>query len=330
VSFQYQEYEGIDPLKQPLIGYLLNYRGVHATPDRLLIGSGTSVMIFWLAFIMRKSCSKIIVEEPCYPRSRAPFLEFGYDVKPVGVDHEGIDLKTLNKEKADLLYLTPSHQYPTGAAIPVTHRLQILNWAKKNKAYIIEDDFDCEFRYKTKLMPSLQGLDKSDRVIYAGTFSSALMPSLRVAYLVLPENFPVDYHAYRYLTTTVPYFTRKTLAWFMEEGYWERHLKKMRIIYKKKYDSCIEALRKLPADRIHFNNTPSGLNILLRINTRLSEREIINRALNKGILVTAAGEFYLDKVNRPRQPQVLFEFGSIPQDQIEKVVATLGVAWFRS
>jgi GntR family transcriptional regulator/MocR family aminotransferase len=330
VSFQYQEYEGIDPLKQPLMDYLLNYRGVHSTAERLLIGSGTSVMIFWLAFILRKSCSKIIVEEPCYPRSRAPFLEFGYDVKPVAVDHEGIDLRTLNKEKADLLYLTPSHQYPTGAAIPVTHRLQILNWAKKNKAYIIEDDFDCEFRYKTKLMPSLQGLDKSDRVIYAGTFSSALMPSLRVAYLVLPENFPVDYRAYRYLTTTVPYFTRKTLAWFMEDGYWERHLKKMRIIYKKKYETCIEALRKLPAGRIHFNNTPSGLNILLRINTRLSEREIINRARDKGILVTAAGEFYLNHENRPKQPQVLFEFGSIPQDQIEKVVATLAAAWFRS
>jgi GntR family transcriptional regulator/MocR family aminotransferase len=330
VSFQYQEYEGIDPLKKPLIEYLLNYRGVHATPERLLIGSGTSVMIFWLAFILRKSCSKIIVEEPCYPRSRAPFLEFGYDVKPVSVDHEGIDLKKLGSEKADLLYLTPSHQYPTGAAIPVSHRLRILSWAKRNKAYIIEDDFDCEFRYKTKLMPSLQGLDQSDRVIYAGTFSSALMPSLRVAYLVLPENFSVDYRSYRYLTSTVPYFTRKTLAWFMEEGYWERHLKKMRIIYKKKYDTCIEALRKLPNNRIRFNNTPSGLNILLRINTRLSEREIISRALDKGILLTAAGEFYLNKTNRPKHPEVLFEFGSIPQEQIEKVVAKLAAAWFRS
>lgn len=329
VSFQYQEYEGVDPLKKPLIEYLFNYRGVHATPERLLIGSGTSVMIFWLAFILRKSCSRIIVEEPCYPRSRTPFLEFGYDVKPVTVGGDGIDLKVLKKEKADLLYLTPSHQYPTGAAIPVSHRLQILNWAKKNNAYIIEDDFDCEFRYKTKLMPSLQGLDQSDRVIYAGTFSSALMPSLRVAYLVLPENFDVDYHAHRYLTTTVPYFTRKTLAWFMEEGYWERHLKKMRLIYKKKYDTCVDALKKLPANRIHFNNTPSGLNILLRINTRLSEKEVISRALDKGILLTAAGEFYLNKSNRPRQPEVLFEFGSLPQDQIEKVVAKLASAWFK-
>lgn len=330
VSFQYQEYEGVDPLKQPLIDYLLNYRGVHATPERLLVGSGTSVMIFWLAFIMRKSRSKIIVEEPCYPRSRTPFLEFDYQVKPVTVGTEGIDLKALSKEKADLLYLTPSHQYPTGGAIPVSHRLQILSWAKKNNAYIIEDDFDCEFRYKTKLMPSLQGLDQSDRVIYAGTFSSALMPSLRVAYLVLPENFDVDHQAHRYLISTVPYFTRKTLAWFMEEGYWERHLKKMRIIYKKKYDTCVEALTKLPPNRIHFNNTPSGLNILLRINTRLSEREVINRALDQGILLTAAGEFYQNKSNRPKHPEVLFEFGSIPQDQIERVVAKLSAAWFRS
>ncbi len=330
VSFQYQEYEGEDPLKKPLIQYLLNYRGVHATPERLLIGSGTSVMLFWLAFILRKSCSKIIVEEPCYPRSRLPFQEFGYEVKPVTVDHDGIDLKSLKKEKANLLYLTPSHQYPTGVAIPVSNRLQILSWAKKNRAYIIEDDFDCEFRYKTKLMPSLQGLDQSDRVIYAGTFSSALMPSLRVAYLVLPENFSVDYQSYRYLTTTVPYFTRKTLAWFMEEGYWERHLKKMRTIYKKKYDTCIDGLKKIPGNKISYNNTPSGLNILLRINARLSEREVIKRALDKGILVTAAGEFYFNKENRPRQPEVLFEFGSIPQDKIEKVLSTLADAWFSS
>jgi GntR family transcriptional regulator/MocR family aminotransferase len=329
ISFQYQEHEHDDPLKDQLIKYLFNYRGVQATPERLLIGSGASALVFWLAFMLRKTCSKIVVEEPGYVRTRSLFSEFGYNVRPVCVNNDGIDLQDLAKEKADLVYLTPSHQYPTGAAIPVSHRIQILGWAKKNNAYIIEDDFDCEFRYKTRLMPSLQGLDQADRVIYVGTFSSALMPSLRVAYLVLPENFPVVYRPYSYLTNTVPYFTRKTLAHFMEQGFWERHLKKMRNIYKKKYDTCIAALKKIPKDLIHFNDTPSGLNILLRINTELSEGEIIKCALDNGVLVTPASEFYCVKGNLPRQPEVLFEFGSLPENEIEKVVEKLCMAWFR-
>jgi GntR family transcriptional regulator / MocR family aminotransferase len=328
ISFQYPEHEQDDPLKEQLIKYLFSYRGVHATPERLLIGSGASVLVFWLAFVLRKQFSKIIVEEPGYPRIRSAFSEFGYNVKPVLQNDDGIDLKKLSREKADLIYLTPSHQYPTGAAIPVSHRIQILNWAKKNNAYIIEDDFDCEFRYKTRLMPSLQGLDQTNRVIYVGTFSSALMPSLRVAYLVLPENFPIDYQSYQYLTNTVPYFTRKTLAHFMENGFWERHLKKMQKIYKKKYETCIAALKKIPKSRIQFNHAPSGLNILLSINTRLSEKEIVKRAMDTGILITPASGFYSEKANISDKPEILLEFGSIPQDEIEKVVEQLHTAWF--
>ncbi len=328
ISFQYQEHESDDPLKDQLVRYLFNYRGVHATPERLLIGSGASALVFWLALVLRKSCSTIVVEEPCYPRVRLAFSEFGYNLEPVRVNHDGVDLEILVKKKADLVYLTPSHQYPTGAAMPVSHRLQILRWARKNNAYIIEDDFDCEFRYKTKLMPSLQGLDRSDRVIYVGTFSSALMPSLRVAYVVLPENFPEAYKPFVYLTNTVPYFTRKTLAHFMEQGFWERHLKKMRNIYKQKYNACIESLKQLPRNHVHFNDAPSGLNILLRINTRLTEREIVRRAQDKGILITPASEFYAKKSNLPDKPEVLFEFGSLPVHEIGKVVEKLFDAWF--
>lgn len=328
ISFQYQEHEAEDSLKDQLVKYLFNYRGVHTTPERLIIGSGTSVLVFWLAFILKKTCSKIVVEDPGYPRIRGAFSEFGYRVKPVRVNTDGIDLHKLAQEKADLIYVTPSHQYPTGVATPVSHRIEILNWAKKNNAYVIEDDFDCEFRYKTKLMPSLQGLDQGDRVIYIGTFSSALMPSLRVAYLALPKNFSVPYDAYSYLTNTVPFFTRKTLAYFMEQGFWERHLKKMQNLYKKKYDTCVYALKKIPKNCIQFNNNPSGLNILLRINTKLKEAELITRARHSGILVTATSEFYYEKANRPGEPEILFEFGSLPQDKIEKVLEKLYKAWF--
>ena len=326
ISFQYQEYESDEPLKKHLLQYLYKHRGVKAAPDQLIIGSGASSLLFWLAFVLRKYCSKMLFEDPGYTRVRNLFTESGYTVKSIPVDKDGIDVHTLKKEKADLLYLTPSHQYPTGAALPVNHRLQILDWAKRNNAYIIEDDFDCEFRYKTKLMPSLQALDGSGNVIYVGTFSSALMPSLRVAYLILPTALLDRTDDFKYLTNTVPYFTRKTLSLFMENGFWESHLRKMSKIYREKYEACVGALKKLPAKKISFNNTPSGLNIFLKIYTQLSEAEVVRRAAGLDILVTPGSPFYHEKVRR-KHVEILFEFGSIPTGEIEKVIMKLYAGW---
>lgn len=328
ISFQYQEYESDEPLKEQLLQYLYKHRGVKATPAQLFIGSGASSLMFWLAFVLRKQCSKILIEDPGYARMRDLFQEFDYTIKPVAVHDDGIDVRALNKEKADLLFLTPSHQYPTGAAIPVSHRLQILDWAKRNKAFVIEDDFDCEFRYKSKLMPSLQALDSSGNVIYVGTFSSTLMPSLRVAYMILPTSLTTQVLPFKHLTNTVPYFTRKALALFMEHGYWESHLRKMSKVYRLKYEACITALKKLPADKITYNDTPSGLNIFLKLNTRLTEAEIVSRAAEQEILVTPASQFYYSKKRIPKQPEILFEFGSIPADEIEGVFTRLFGAWF--
>jgi GntR family transcriptional regulator/MocR family aminotransferase len=327
IRFQYEEREEEDPLKAPLIKYLYHSRGVTATPEQLIIGSGANALFFWLAFILRKTHSKILFEEPGYARARSLFLEFGYDVKPIPVGTNGIDLKRLQNEKADLLFLTPSHQYPTGAIIPVDNRVKILNWAKKRGAYIIEDDFDCEFRYKTKLVPSLQALDRFNRVIYSGSFSSSIMPSLRVAYLVLPQNFRVHYESFAHLNA-VPYIIRKTLAHFMESGFWERHLKRMNKIYEQKYDACVEALKKIPKNQISFYDTSSGLNILLRVNTKLSEKDLIRQALENGVVITPVSQFYHHKANQHKQPELLFEFGSIPENQIEDVVRKLYAAWF--
>jgi GntR family transcriptional regulator/MocR family aminotransferase len=329
ISFQYEEYEGDEPLKEQLLQYLYKHRGVKAEPAQLFIGSGASSLMFWLAFVLRKQCSKMLIEDPGYTRMRTLFQEFDYTLKSIEVLEDGIDVRALNKEKADLLYLTPSHQYPTGAAIPVSHRLQILDWAKRNKAFVIEDDFDCEFRYKTKLMPSLQALDSSGNVIYVGTFSSAFMPSLRVAYMILPTTLLTRALPFKHLTNTVPYFTRKALALFMEHGYWESHLRKMSKVYRLKYEACVNALRKLPGNKITFNDTPSGLNIFLKLNSRMTETEIVRRAAEQDILITAASQFYYSETRRPAQPEILFEFGSIPTDEIEKVFMKLYRVWFK-
>jgi GntR family transcriptional regulator/MocR family aminotransferase len=328
ISFQYEEYESDEPLKEQLLKYLYRHRGVKAAPAQILIGSGASSLMFWLAFVLRKQCSKMLMEDPGYNRVRSLFQEFDYTIKSIAVCEDGIDVNSLSKEKADLLYLTPSHQYPTGAAIPVSHRLQILDWAKRNSAFVIEDDFDCEFRYKTKLMPSLQALDSSGNVIYVGTFSSAFMPSLRVAYMILPTKLSTHILPFKHLTNTVPYFTRKALALFMEHGYWESHLRKMGKVYRLKYEACVNVLKKLPPNKITFNDTPSGLNIFLKLNSNLVETEIVRRAAEQGVLVTPASQFYHSKKHKAKQPEILFEFGSIPTDEIENVLKKLFKVWF--
>ncbi|MGC3944351.1 MAG: PLP-dependent aminotransferase family protein [Chryseolinea sp.] len=328
ISYQYEEHERNDPLKEELLKYLYKYRGVTAVHDQLIVGSGTSSLLFWLAFVLRKRCSKLLFEEPGYTRVRKLFEEFDYNITSISVGPLGVDVEALKKQRADLLYLTPSHQYPTGVALPVSHRLQVLDWAKRTSAFIIEDDFDCEFRYKTKLMPSLQALDASGNVIYVGTFSSALMPSLRVAYMVLPLSLIDLTMPFRYLTNTVPFVTRKTLALFMEGGYWESNLRRMNKIYRVKYEACIQALRKLPSDKIRFNNNPSGLNIFLTLHTSTSEAEIVRRATDQGIPITPASQFYSGRSKRRKSPEILFEFGSIPGAEIQSIINKLYDAWF--
>jgi GntR family transcriptional regulator / MocR family aminotransferase len=328
MSYQYPEYEAEDPLKGQLVKYLYENRGVRASESRIVIGSGATALLFWLAFLMKKKFSGVAIEEPAYPRPRAVFAQLGYSVTPVKVSSDGIDVDALIQAKSDVVYVTPSHQYPTGTAIPIANRLKLLNWARRKGAYIIEDDFDCEFRHRTRLMPSLQGLDKNDKVIYLGSFSNSLMPSLRVGYLVVPENFPVPYQPLLYLANTVPSYVRQTLALFMEKGYWDRHLRKMRTLYKRKYDLCMHALSRIPAGHVTFQPNPSGLNILLRIVTKLGEDELIKRAADHGIQVTAAGPFYYDKRNQAGRREVLFEFGSLPEDKIEPVIDELFRVWF--
>ena len=329
MSFQYEEHADNDGLKEQLIKYLFDYRGVRAAKERLIIGSGATSLLFWLAFVLKRKYSRIAVEDPGYIRVASIFSELTFKVVPVPIERDGIAVKKLMQSKAEIVHLTPSHQYPTGAIMPVNKRVQILNWAARNNVYIIEDDFDCEFRHKATLMPSLQALDQRDRVIYLGSFSNSLMPSLRVGYLVLPPGFQVPYQSFAFLTNTVPYLIRRTLALFMEEGFLERHLKKMRLLYQRKHNLCMDALSRLPKKLIEIHPSPSGLSILLSIRSHLSEAELIKRAFDSGIIVAGAQQFYHDKKIQGSRPQVLLEFGGIPESKIEVVIQKLFSAWLQ-
>lgn len=326
--FQYDYRSEQSTLKDNLVKYLFYSRGVVATRERIVVGAGMNVLFSLLAIMLRTTHKKILYEEPGYPKARTIFRLHDYKVKSLPVNEDGIDVARLYKEKADLLFLTPSHQYPTGVVIPIANRLRILKWAKENHAYIIEDDSDCEFQHKSKLIPALQGIDKFNSVIYFGSFSNAIMPSLRIAYMVLPEHFVTDLHEFEFLLNTVPFTSQQTLAYFMERGYWDKHLRKMRKVYREKYYACVHALKETFGEKIIFSQHHNGLNILLQVKTSLSERQLMSKAAAAGVIVTPASSFYADKNNAPSWPQILFEFSSLSPEQIPVVIGALYKAWY--
>ena len=198
-----------------------------------MIGAGTQYLMWLLSVILGKE--KIIgFENPGFHRTRHVFQEQGMSVVPISLDSSGLKVKELKESGADAVYITPSHQFPVGMVMPIARRLELLEWAAETNGYIIEDDYDGEFRYKGKPIPALQGLDQDDRVIYTGTFSKSLMPSLRISYAVLPHRLLTSYMKHCGLfKQPVSRLHQHTLFLFMKEGHWERHLNKMRTAYRK-------------------------------------------------------------------------------------------------
>ena len=213
------------------------------TPDQIVIGSGTEHL---LPMILRlfDDDSKLAIENPGY--SAIPRNELKQRAIPISVDDDGLVVDELDQSNADLVYITPSHQFPTGAVLSAARRAQLLKWAAGlANRYIIEDDYDSEFRYIGKPIPALQGLDQNDKVIYLSTFTKSLMPSLRVAYFVLPTALIAKYQKLlSYYSATVPRFDQHILANFMRDGHFAKHLNRMRKIYRKKHDKLIQVLTK--------------------------------------------------------------------------------------
>ena len=226
------EYE----LRAEVVNYLRVSRQVKCEFSQIIICSGFSDSMLLLSKILKHTHNCLAIESPGYKLAQDIFIEQNYSIDEIEVNKNGIVLSDLEKTKSKLLYLTPSHQFPTGVSIPISNRLKLLSWAKKNKALIIEDDYDSELSYYNSPIPSLQGLDENDSVIYLGTFSKSLSPSLRVSYMVLPKQLLKPYsnlsdskHA------RVSFMLQNTLTLFMKEGFWDKHQRKVRTQNKRKH-----------------------------------------------------------------------------------------------
>ena len=233
-------------LREAIREYLHAARGVNCDASQIIIGAGNEYLLMLLSQLLGKD-AVIAMEDPTYRQAYRVLSGMGHKVLPVGIDKNGFCVKELEDQTAQAAYVMPSHQFPTGIVMPVKRRQELLSWAGELPGrYLIEDDYDSEFRYKGKPIPALQGMDQTGSVVYMGTFSKAIAPAIRVGYMVLPESLLSVYRKKgRFYSSTVSRVDQRILANFISGGYFERHLNRMREIYKGKHDVLLGALKPL-------------------------------------------------------------------------------------
>lgn len=320
--------QGDLPLRQEIAKYLYESRGVNCKEHQIIIGAGADYLLQLLRKLLPKQCI-VAMENPAYLRAYQILKGNGCKIVPVSVDKDGIYAEVLFQINADVVYVTPSHQYPLGVIMPIKRRRELLAWAKERLGrYIIEDDHDSEFRYRGKPIPSLQGIDTQETVIYLGTFSRAIAPGIRVGYMVLPETL---YKKYRkecyYYASTVSRIDQAILYEFIHGGYFERHVNKMRKLYKCKHDTMLRAL-KIFGENIKITGEYAGLYLVVEFCFGLSEKELILLAQSNNIQLYGIEKYYLTKTSKEKDRQknsavILLGFANLTETQIEQGILNL-------
>lgn len=312
--------------RNAICNYLYQARGVNCTPDQIIIGAGSDYIVMLLAMILGPD-HKIAFEDPTYKQAYRLANSLSYKTVPVSMDKYGMKVSELAESDADIAYVTPSHQYPTGIIMPIKRRMELLRWAnEKEGRYIIEDDYDSEFRYKGKPIPALQGYDGDEKVVYLGTFSKSIAPAIRLSYMVLPKPLLCVYNErHRFVNSTVSKVDQLIVQRFIEDGYYERHLNKMRALYKSRHDILIEALKPL-SDICHISGEHAGVHLLLTFENGMSEEELISRAEENNIKVYGLNDYCI-RENIKSGPTILLGYANLSEDQIKKAIEILEKCW---
>src|SRR5262245_35577676 len=265
--------QGYEPLREAIAGYLRRARAVTCDADQVVIVNGSQQALDLIAKLLIDRGDPVAIEDPGYLSARRVFLAHGAELLPTPVDESGIIVDKLNstailksKGRLKLVYVTPSHQFPTGATLTLPRRLDLLAWAEKMEVMIIEDDYDSEFRYGSRPIPALQGLAGGDSVIYAGTLSKVLFPALRMGYLVVPRPLARVFARAKWLADRqTPMIEQRVLTDFINEGYWERHLRRMRTLYDKRRQALSRALETHFGDRVTILGDNAGMHLMTRL-----------------------------------------------------------------
>ncbi|MGM9926433.1 MAG: PLP-dependent aminotransferase family protein [Bacillus sp. (in: firmicutes)] len=318
--------QGEQELRNEIANYLYHARGVICTPEQIVIGAGVEVLLQQLVVLLGKD-TVYGVEDPGFHLIHRILQTYPKEVYPLAVDEEGLILKGLEQANIDVAYVTPSHHFPYGTILPVNRRMKLLNWAaSEDKRYIIEDDYDSEFRYRGKSIPSLQSMDQYGKVIYLGSFSKSLIPSIRVSYMVLPQSLLQRYKMeLSFYHSTVSRIDQHILAEFIKKGMFEKHLNRMRKMYRQKLSTVIGILKAF-SHQITIIGGNSGLHVVLVVNNGMDEEELVQRAEAAGIRVYPLSAYTLVKKENI-QPTIVLGFAGIPEDQIDEALHLLLKSW---
>lgn len=311
-------------LRNEIADYLFQSRGVRCVPNQIIIGAGTQYFIHLLRLLLGKE-RVFGLEDPGFHRVREVLKVEGAEMKFIPCDESGLCVESLKESQADIAYVTPSHQFPLGMIMPISRRVELLKWAGRKNGYIIEDDYDGEFRHTGKPIPSLQGLDTGGRVIYLGTFSKSLIPTIRAGYMVLPPELADLYQRkLQGYKQTISKMIQETVCLFIKDGHWERHLNRMRILYRKKNQVLLAELEETFHDQITVIGEKSGLHILVQVHSDKSEAELIQTAERKGVKVYPTSVYHSKKDNHPT---ILMGYGGLSESDIKEGIRLLKKAW---
>ena len=322
--------QGDPALRAEIARYLRDYRGILASPEQIVVGAGSEYLL-GLAIQLLGRNRRYAVENPGYPKTRRIFEGGGAEVVPIRLDEDGLRVDGLRRSGADIVHVTPSHHFPLGTVMPVRRRMELLRWAEEAEGrFILEDDYDSEFRFAGRPIPALQGLDRNGRVVYFNTFAKTLAPSLRIGYMVLPEPLLALYQRdFLFYSSTVPSFEQHVLRRFLQDGYFERHLSRMRNRYKEKRDRLLEALaRHDPGNAVRIRGAEAGLHLLLQLEGR-AEPALTAAAEQAGVRVYGLSGYYAPDGAPPPGGMggVVLGYAGFPPEQIEEAVALLAAAW---
>ncbi|HWR07027.1 PLP-dependent aminotransferase family protein [Sporomusa sp.] len=322
----YGSFMGELGLRQEILKYLRDYRDVKCGIDQILIASGTEHCLSLAGQLLKTSTTTIAIEDPGFAAAHFAFKSQGFQVCPVPLNHHGLSVKALRTSMAKAVYVTPSHQFPTGRIMSITRRLRLVEWAYEQDAFIIEDDYSCHLRYDVKPISALQGL-APDKVIYIGSFSKMLLPSLRVAYMVLPKDLAQQLQQTAdNLVCSVPFLIQKPLELFMREGHFESHLRKMLRHLKKKHDTMIQALQENFGDMIAISGINAGLHLVLQIKWPDYTQALVDKAAKAGIQIHLQGTPWIESDPSP-DSNILLGFSAIALEDIPIAVSLLRKAW---
>ncbi|MFP2927587.1 PLP-dependent aminotransferase family protein [Pyxidicoccus sp. 3LG] len=304
---------GFRPLREALAAHLGTSRGVRCEWRQVLVLSSTQQALDLVARLLLDEGDGVWLEEPGYLGARAAFESAGAQVYPVPVDAEGlrVEVGTRRAPKARLAYVTPSHQYPLGVTLSLSRRLALLEWARAASAWVLEDDYDSEFRYLTRPLAAIQGLDAAGRVLYAGTFNKVMFPSLRLAFLVVPERLVDAFTAARAATDGhAPVLSQAAMAHFMEAGHYAAHLRQMRLAYAERRDALLDALRREAGGWLRPGAADAGMHVTAFFGKGLRDEDVFQRADRTGLGARRLSPLYLGR--REEQGLVLGFSGASP------------------